>query len=290
MRYKLLNFVALVPLTEDGRIVLQQAVNFQKFIPSRIIVTHVVPPVSFFIRIFNPQRVKELKQEALAKLTDFVTDFFQGEVPDHLIYNVVMGEPVKQVIKQGKSDDFLILILKRSLKERKSACVLGQKSIDRIIGHSRCPVLSLNEGATRGDIRKILIPIDISESTRKRLFWASMFATKMKAKVQIVSALKANIDEHKSLAFRNADKVKTMLERRGIDCEVEILRVHKKIMHEAVLSYIFVNRPDFVVIRAHQVESEKKHVGLFAKQIIHGSPVPVFTVSQAQSDIASLLT
>ena len=98
------------------------------------------------------------------------------------------------------------------------------------------------------------------------------------------------MDEQKSLASKNAEKLKLMLQDRGIESDVEILKVHGVVKHKEVLSYIEVRKPDFVIIRKHHVASySKTSVGDFAKVIIHGSKIPVFTVSQTQKDIENIL-
>lgn len=291
MKFRLHDVLAVVPLTDEGKIVLKQAMYLQKVFTFRIFVLYVIPPISFFKRQFNSHKVKELKDETLQKLTAFVKDFFEGQIPDKVILKVSMGNLVSTLIKHARSNDFLFIIMKRSMHQKGISNLLEQNEIDKIIGRAHCPVLSINEGSTQKDIKTILIPVDISESTTKRLLWASMFAKKTNAKILIVSALNINIDEQKSLALKNAEKIKLMLSERGIECEVEILRVHGQIKHEMVLSYITEKKPDLVIIRKHHVvASFNTTIGDFAQEIIHGSNIPVFTVSQTQSGIANVLT
>jgi nucleotide-binding universal stress UspA family protein len=201
-----------------------------------------------------------------------------------------MGNLVSTLIKQAQGGDFLFIILKRSTLQKGVSCLLDQHEIDKIIGHSYCPILSINENPTPKEIKNILVPIDISEGTTKRLLWASMFAKITGAKIRIISALKINIDESKSLAFKNAEKIKSMLMERGIECEVELIKVQGQFMHEVVLAYIETRKPDFIIIRKHHIASYfSTTIGDFAKEIIRGSGIPVFTVSQSQKDIESIL-
>ncbi len=150
-------------------------------------------------------KVKELRDEAFRKLTNFVADYFKGDIPDHVILKVIMGELVPTLTDQAQGGDFLFMILKRCKRQKGISSLLQQNHIDKIIGHSFCPVLSVNEDSTQKEIKSILIPIDVSESTSKRLLWAIMFAKKTKAKIQIVSALNINIDAQESLALKNRE-------------------------------------------------------------------------------------
>lgn len=290
MRYRLLDVLVLVPLNDEGKIVLKQAVILQKIFSCRIFVLHVIPQAPFLTSHFNSPKIKELKDEALQKLKDFAGDFFKGEIPEYIILKVMMGHLMHTLIEQSMGEDFLFIILKKSPNRNETLNLLDQKDIDRIIGHSFCPILSVNEAITPEEIKNILIPIDISENTTKKLLWASSFAKKTKARIQIVSALNINMNEEKSLALKNAEKIKSMLQERGIESDLEILKVHGQVKHEAVLSFIAANKPDFVIIRKHHIVSYfKTNIGDFAKEIIHGSAVPVFTVSQTQKDIENIL-
>ena len=290
MGYKLFDVLVLISPNDDGKIALQQAMVFQKILSYRLVILHVLPPVSFLQKQFNTKQVNDQEIQVEKKLTRFVKDYFDGSVPEFVLIKVVRGRILPVLLGMVRTDDYFFIILKRGATWKRTANALEQHEIDKIIGNAHCPVLTINDQATNDDIKTILVPIDISESTKKRLLWASMFAKNMRARIQIVSALNVNIDETKSLAFRNGEKIKTMLEKRGLDCEVEILRVHGRVKHDAVLSYMINKKPDFVIIRTRQVPASfKSSIGPFAKRIIHGSSIPVFTVSQTQSDIAEVL-
>lgn len=290
MKHSLHDVLVLVPLSDEGKIVLKQAMYLQKVLPFRIFVLNVIPPVPFYKRLFSSRKAKALKDEAHNKLTEFIKDFYQGTIPSNVIVKVIMGDPVATLIDQARSGDFYFMILKRSAHRKGILNLLEQSEIDKIIGHSYCPVLSINEESTPENLNSILIPIDISESTNKKLLWASLFAKESKAKIQVVSALNINIDEQKSLASKNAEKIKTMLQERGIECEVDVLKVHNQVKHEVVLNYIASKKPEMVIIRKHHIASyANTTIGDFAKEIIHESIVPVFTVSQSQSDIENIL-
>lgn len=290
MKHSLHDVLVLVPLSDEGKIVLKQAMYLQKLFPFRIFALNVIPAIPFYKRIFGSGKIKSQKEEAIKKLTEFVKEFYRGLIPSNVIVKVVIGDLVPTLINQARSGDFYFMILKHRGYQKDILNLLDQSDIDKIIGHSYCPVLSINKDSTPENLNSILIPIDISENTNKKLLWASLFAKESKAKIQIVSALNINIDEQKSLASKNAEKIKSMLQKRGIECEVDVLKVHNQVKQEVVLNYIKAKQPEMVIIRKHHIASySNTTIGDFAKEIIHGSTVPVFTVSQSQSDIENLL-
>ncbi len=290
MKIKLHDVLAVVPLSDEGKIVLKQALNLQRALPFRIFAVNVIQPVSLANKFFGTVSRNELHEKSLQNLTDFIRNFLGGEIPANVIPKVVEGKIVPTLISQARSGNYLFIILKRSRQKTGIANLLVQGELDKIIGHAWCPVLTVKENPSPEVLKEILIPMDISDDTRKKLLWASLFAKTAKAKIRIVSALKKDIDINKSLVLRKSEMIRTMLSERGIVCEVDILKTFNQIKYQMVLEHIEKVNPDFVIIRKHHVASfSGKTIGDFARKIIHGADVPVFTVSQKQSDIEKIL-
>ncbi|KAF0235471.1 MAG: hypothetical protein FD181_3489 [Prolixibacteraceae bacterium] len=279
--------MALTPLTDEGKIVLKQAMNLQKLVPYRIFAVNIIPAVSLFLRLFGPPKTQRLKEEnALKRLTGFLTGFYGGKIPENVIPLVLSGNLVRTLIKQAQSGDFYFMVLKRSKHKNGIPNVLKKSELNKVIAHSFSPVLLVNEDSSSENLENILVPLDISENTEKKLLWASLFAKKAKAKIQIVSALNLNIDKYKSQTTKNAWAIKEMLLKRGIESEIEILKANNKDKTEAVLHFMETKRTDIVIIRKHQVASvTNTTIGDFAKEIINRSKAPVFIVSQSHGDI-----
>ncbi len=287
MKKRIHDVLVLTSLNDAGKMALKQAMILQETLGFRVFILYVLPAVSYIRQKLFARKVSENEEEALAKLTDFAHDFFKGNIPQNVILKVMSGDIVSTLIKETYHDNFHFIILKRSDSADGSPSVIGQKEIDQIISHAHCPVLSINKDTTASQIKNILIPIDITEGSQKRLLWASNLAKHTGAKIQIISALNIEMDEKQSLAYRNADSIREMLKERDIQCDVEMLKVHDQEKNRAVLKYIEDKNPDMVVIRKHHLTSAgKSGIGKFAHEIIHNSSVPVFTVSQKQQDIA----
>ena len=70
-----------------------------------------------------------------------------------------------------------------------------------------------------------------------------------------------------------------MLIKRGLECEMKILKVHQQERHLAMLDHINEEKPDLVIIRTHHENRfTGKKIGKFVSEIVHGCTIPVFTV------------
>ncbi len=277
MRYRSNNILALIPPANAGENILKQALFFRQRLEMRLFIYHIIKKTTLFKKIILPKQTTIRKNAALTALQKFVSNIVPPEEFDHLTYRIKTGSPLPVLLKQSKNGGYEFLMVDKT----KEGSGLETDEFDKLISHSNSPVMALHNGYQIGDIKKIVVPVDISQSTGKKLLWATYFAKKLGAKITIVSALGLNIETKQSLAWRNAEKLKHMLTQRGIDCDMEILKATGQEKHTMVLEYIDKEKPGLVIIRTHQ-ESKLTglQIGKFVSEIIHGCSMPVFAVTQ----------
>ncbi len=278
MKYNLKSILAYVPQNNEGKQILLQSLFFQKALEMRIFILNLRKPTTLFFQKLNVKRNQIQPEKEKEKLTGFIKDAIQEEIPRNIIPFIQTGKIVPVLIQQSKKGGYEFMIVDKS--ESDYAGALNRSSLLKIISKANCPVLTLNRYHPVNKISKIVIPIDISQTTKKRLFWATLFAKMFNAQIQIVSALNVDMSEAKSLAYKNAEKIKEMLTGRNIKCDIKILKVHQQETHRVILNYIEEVNPDLVIIRTHQesILSGSK-IGKFVEEIVFGCKMPVFTVN-----------
>ena len=275
------SILAFIPQNKKGELVIEEALYFQQILEMRIFILNIIKAPSILSKVLKAKKVKTRIIKAQQKQSDFVKSVIQKEIPKNIILKIKTGDVVSTLIHESKYGgyDFIIVDKSKSSFKRTS----HWSKFDKFINQSLCPVLTINKDFPVREIKKIIIPIDISQTTKKRLLWATLFAKKFNAKIQIVSALNVNINETKSLAFKNAVKIKHLLWDRGIECDVKILKVNREKKHKAMLEYINEERPELVIIRTHQESIfAETSIGKFVSEIVHGCTMPVFTVNYSQ--------
>lgn len=283
MKYRSNSILAHIPQNRKGERILKQALYFKEALGMRIFLMDIIKTGS--ILLSNPKsRKNQIRhQGALNKFTDFVKKVLQKEISDNIILRINWGKVVNTLITESEHGGHEFVIIDKS--EKNNAEGLTKSEVDRYVSKSYCPVLTVNNESPITEVKKIVIPIDISQRTKKQLYWATFFAKKLKAKIHIVSALNVNITETKSLAYKNAEKLKNMLESRGVKCDIKILKVGKQPRHQVIMKYIEEEKPELVIIRTHQEFTfSGKKIGKFVSEIIHGCKIPVFTVGGISQD------
>ncbi|MCY1719532.1 universal stress protein [Prolixibacteraceae bacterium Z1-6] len=283
MKYRSNSILAHIPQNRNGELILKQALFFQKKLGMRIFLMDIIKSGSFFPFNPNSKRNKIRHQNELNKFTEFVKKHLQSEIPNNIMLRIGWGKVIKTLITESEEGGHEFVLLDKS--EKQNAEDLSRADVDRYISKSFCPVLTINKDYQAKEIKRIFIPIDISQRTKKRLYWATFFAKKLDAKIQIVSALNADIKETTSLAYKKAESLKEMLQKRGVDCGVKIIKVHGQERHHAILEYLEKEKPDMVIIRTHR-ESRftGKKIGTFVSEIVHCCKMPVFTVGGVSQD------
>ncbi len=277
MQYRSNCILAHIPQIPAGIDILKQALFFKEALEMRIFLLDIIRTGSFFAPRLQSQRNQLRHKNELNKFSEFIGKAMEKNIPSDVVPRIGWGKVVNTLITESERGGYEFVMLDKS--ERKNAEGLTRAEVDRYVSKSFCPVLLIDKDHPVDRIDKIVIPIDISQRTQKRLYWTTFFAKKFHAKIQIVSALNIDIKEAKSLAYKNAENLKKMLEQRGVSCEVKIIKVLGKEIHTAVLEYIEEEKPGLVIIRTHQeIRFSGRKIGKFVSGIIHGCRVPVFTV------------
>lgn len=284
MEYSCKSILALTSQTEEGKSILRQSLIFQKTLTMRIFILNIIKSASIFSKIFQPKLINTQQEKSINQFHQFIKDAIQKEIPNEVILRIKTGNIVETLIRESKKGGYEFIIIDKSGAKFNGA--LSKREINKFVSKSHCPVLMINKDILIKNIQTIVVPIDISQSTKKRLHWATLFAKKFGAKILIVSALNIKMDKTKSLAFKNAEKIKEMLLGRGIECGIKILKVHKNARHKVMLEYIEKKQPGLVIIRTHQeFKFSGNKIGDFVSNIIHGCKIPVFTVGGSTKNI-----
>lgn len=277
MMYRSNNILALVPPDEDGQLILKQTLFIQKSLGMNIFILNVIKEPSLFNTLFRPRKLSYKRNEALNELKKFVENFVDGEIPRYMALRVKSGNTLRILFLQSKNGGYEFMIVDKS----ESPGGLSRYETDKLISRSVCPVMTINKDHFTDNFKKIIIPVDISRATSKKLLWATYFAKKFNAKIEIVSALNVNLSTRNSLAWKNAEKLKYMLIKRGVECEVTVLKTQIREKHKVIIEHIEKEKPGLVIIRTHEESNMTgTAIGKFVSEIVHECKMPVFTVNR----------
>lgn len=275
---KINNILVPLPISEGGKIALRQAEYFHKVFNMDITVLHVIPETSFFKRTFKSRDEEKLKEATCQQLSEFLSDFYEGEIPEHVKYIVLSGDLVDTIVNYSQKKDYDLIIIRKAARKSSRLGLFNQNDSDKVIARSVCPVITINEDSDDPVIRTIMLPVDIMQRSERKVSWAMYLAKKFNAKVIVVTALNMPVAKTNSLACQKASAIQEQFSKNNVECEIDIVETFDKKHYEAVLEEIEKRSPDLVVIMTRkEVFSFDKKIGTFATEIIHESKSPIFS-------------
>ncbi|QIA09090.1 universal stress protein [Draconibacterium halophilum] len=281
------SILALISPNKEGETVLKEALYLQSTLEVKLVILNVIKEPGFFERNFQSEEPEIALKNAKEEITSFVQKVVGSELPNNIVISARAGNPVNVLLEKSKTDGLEFLLIDKSKTTYPGA--LDKHEINELVSRSKCPVLAVDKDFGVPKIKNIAIPIDITQSTKKRLLWATFLAKKHKAKVTILSALKANINVDKSLALKNAQKIQQLLWENDIECDIKMLKVYNQESHQVILEYVKEEKPELLIIRTHEESIfSNTNIGKFVSEIVHGSKLPVFTVNYTPNPIDSL--
>lgn len=275
-----------VPLTSDFSVPLKQALYFHQVYHSEIILMNVVPDFTIFHRVLNPEKLRRHNRQAMEKLESLARSYFNGNIPEHVVLKVVNGELIPSILKTAMEWKCDMIIIKKAKRIKTFFHFLKSENADKIIAEAVCPVLTIIGRLTDEKIRDILIPVDIFKKTTNKIAWSVSLAKEFGAKLHIVSVLKLDIEKKDSLAFKKCKEIEDAVRKEGVDVNTKLLNASDKSVHEVVLDHAAELNPDMLLIMTHQESILfDNYLGSFAREIIHRSPFPVFSVVPCKETI-----
>jgi nucleotide-binding universal stress UspA family protein len=228
------------------------------------------------------QALKTQLRRSLRSAREFVEDFARRHLPEGLPWSVrvVEQDPLEAILDMHKEWRADLLVMGTHGRTGLARIRLGSV-MESVLRQIRGPILTVGPGGKvppHGSIRRILTPIDFSESSRENLSFAVDLAAKAKAEVIAVHILERPPEEGQGQATSAlCDWVPPEARTR---CTVrEVVREGKPA--ERIIAEAQTSRADLIVLGARPRSSLGTLVfGSTTEAVIRTAPCPVLSVVQ----------
>ena len=266
----------LVPVDYSDKSVygLQLAAKLNKFLNGKITVINVLKGVDpIWSDFFSPVE----RENLLGKLKLHLQQFAGRYIPDVPLECLVeKGRFCETIMENAEKLGVTLIVMGTSRADNIKKHIIGTNAL-RIVSEAKCPVITTKAAPQGVDIKRLILPLDISKETREKTVDAVHLAKKLGADIKVVSAYTFDDELIYARLTAQLDQVVSFIKGHGIPCTGQILKVSDH--QEAVLKYIDDNLGDMVVITTHQqLEVVHSFMGSFAKGMISHSKVPVMSI------------
>jgi nucleotide-binding universal stress UspA family protein len=276
-----------VPLNNKLDIPLLQASFFHNKYGAEVTILNVLHEATWFKKWHSPGRIQKHRKMTLKKMKRMVKEYFVDDpIHKYLDFRVATGELVSTILKISEEIQADVIIIKKAKRTNSRQRLFKQENADRLIANSACPVLTISKKPTLEGINKILLPVDITKKTDKKVAWAKSLANRFGAEIHIVSVLNMKLKPVYSLSHQKGERIEEEIRKEGIEAKLVLLDKGDKPLEDTVLDYARIYNPDLLLIMTHQENLLfDTFLGSFASNIIHKAKMPVFSVIPSKESI-----
>ncbi len=219
--------------------------------------------------------LEEFQGRPIEDYLDHLIEKHKGELKGNLDYKVREGKVFREVSNQAKYDDSHLIMMGTHGISGFEELWLGSNAF-RVVSNAECPVLTVRHGFGKRDIKKIVLPIDITKESRLKVPFVAELAQDLGAEVHIIAIRETNRPMIIKKLDTYTEQVQEYVEGKGVKCTKEVLFGSN--LTDITIEYALSINADLIAIMTEQAENTKNiWLGPYAQQMVNHSPIPILT-------------
>ncbi len=261
---------------------IDHAVSLAQKYDASIMLIHVLE-TGAYQGIFSPSKKTEYHEleSAQLKLQEEAHKLEQ-ETGISVSQEVVIGRIYEEIVRVTSETNSDLIVMGTHGVRGWAEFFVGSNAF-KVVTQSPCPVLSIQENASKKECLNIILPIDGTPETRQKVRYAASFAKKYGSTIHIASLL---TDEDPDVKFDFEKKVKQIVEY--LDRE-EIAHTESTLVGSnlATMTMNFAeSKGGNLIVMMTEQESNLTGflMGPFAQQVVNHSKIPVLSISPEEGE------
>jgi nucleotide-binding universal stress UspA family protein len=240
---------------------------------AELFLLHVIEPPTRALKIVSNFDETELRKKAVALLQEIV-----DKNPDDQIEYIKMikvGKVHKAIMEAAKEVNSNAIIMGTHGDSGLHEILVGSNA-GRVIRQAPCHVISLREKPDPLQMKRILLPLDLTKETGEKVNLGVEFAQNFGAEIVVVSVLKDNDPETRARLEKRLTMALDFIKNHGITNVTGEMMVASGEVADAVIDYGKQVKADMILIMT-QTETNFKEsmIGSSAERVVNHSPIPV---------------
>lgn len=272
--------ILLVPVDfgDQYHLALTYAKQLVPIINGEIHLLHVLDLRDWWLEDIKPEK---LTNDAFNKLIEVSRKF---QLDQKTAYKVLQGKRHEKIVEYADENQVRYILMVDNIPGNPGEIRLGS-TLSNVIIMAKQPVITVKK-VIETKFKNILVPLDLANDCRLKLFNSISLALQHNAKLNIVSVVFGDIEQEESRVQEKINKYARLYQENHIDYSVKILRKDEDFAYRAILDYSTEINCDSIIIMTHRESGIDNYLGAFAHHIINESPIPVITLNNASSNKA----
>ncbi|RYD80753.1 MAG: universal stress protein [Sphingobacteriales bacterium] len=262
-----------VDFSGDSLKAFHKAVYMAKKLSAEIHLLHVKKTRSF-ASIFSSQ-----KEEKDVNIEQSFQEMLSSVKPDgvNVIQITKSGSSVsKEIVKYADSQEAYLIIMGTHGVSGFEEFWMGSNAY-RVVSSADCPVLSMRGADNFIEISKIVLPIDLSATTRQKVPFTLDLAKHFNAEVHVIGTCIDETDEFVMKLTSYTGQVARFLTEKGIKVATDFIKGDN--VTTMTIDYAKKIDADLIAIMTDQETSMlNAFLGAYAQQMVNHSPIPVVSM------------
>jgi nucleotide-binding universal stress UspA family protein len=264
-----------VDFSADSINALEHGIKFANTITANIKMVHVVHYKTFETPFYFKD-LEDFKDKTVQDFMNLILYRYQAQVNENLDYVLVEGLVSKEVIKLSEEINADYIIMGTHGTSGSESHWMGSNAY-KVVSNSNCPVITIRNGFLKKTLSKIVVPIDASKHTRRKLPYAVDIAEIFGAEVHIVGVTETSMSDILKRVESWVNQSVDYLEQRNIKYTQTMLQGSN--ITDMTIEYAKEQDAELIAIMTEQGEHPVSLLmGAYAQHMVNNSPVPVLTV------------
>jgi len=219
----------------------------------------------------------EEKNDATLKFEKLVLEYAPKiGAGSRLNYIIKKGKIYKKIVEQAEAFEDSMLVCSTHGASGFEALFIGSNAF-RIVTATDRPVITIRHGRFHKQLRKIILPIDITADSRQKVPLTAELAQLFDAEVHVVGVTSWGAEDIEAKVKAYTHQVYEFLDANKIKVVKEYL--HGDNITDVILDYAQKVNADLISIMSEQSVSISNFVlGSYAQQMLNKSKIPVLIV------------
>lgn len=229
-----------------------------------------------------PFHFDELKNEIIHTVQEYFEKLTELHSPNYHVENGVFdfkirtGSVYREIVNQAKYGDAYMIVMGAYGASGFEEFFIGSNAF-KVVSHSDCPVITVQNDFVNGQIRTIVMPIDSSPETRRKIPYVVEIASRCKAEVHVLGVHETSDTDVIAKIESYMRQAESYLQEANVSY-VKCLRKAENNTFTS-LDYSREVNADLIVIMREQAETSfNMFFGSYAQQMVNRSEIPVLSV------------
>lgn len=192
-------------------------------------------------------------------------------------YKIRSGKVYKEIVAAAKYHEAFLIVAGTHGTSGFEEFWIGSNSY-KIVTYAPCPVITVRYGeAAKNPIRRIVMPIDSTRSSRQKVPFVTTLAKYFDAEVHIVGLYSSTVKSIRILVNSYVDQVAKHFDKQEVKYQITTLEAEN--ITVATIEYSKDIDADIIAIMTEQETTASNILlGPYAQQMVNHSPIPVLSV------------